>query len=130
MSRVRCAECGKVYTYETDDFCPQCGAYNQPKKTSGSTMRVDGVNEDNHAGSFSHSELHREKAVRQVTGLDQGPGQEWLSGMVQKVMGQEKPVVVERKNTKKKQVKMPIIPLVIWIIVLYQLMMLILSLVR
>ena len=70
MSKVKCAECGKVYTYETDDFCPQCGAYNQPKKTSGSTMRVDGVNEANHAGSFAHKEVHKEKRVRQAAEMD------------------------------------------------------------
>lgn len=129
MARVKCAECGKVYTYETDDFCPQCGAYNQPGKTERS-YRVDGVNESNHAGSFSHSELHREKMVRQVTGMDQGAGQQWLGGVLRQMMEQEKPVVIQRKEKKKKQVKMPIVPLVIWVIVLYQLMMLILGLVR
>ena len=110
MSRVKCAECGRVYTYETDDFCPQCGAYNQPGRNTQS-YRVDGVDKSNHTGSFSHREIHREKSVRQVTGLDQEDTSKWT-------------------DRKKKQVKAPIVPLVIWIIVLYQMMMLILSLIR
>ena len=36
-------------------------------------VRVDGVNEQNHAQSFVHSEVHKEKRVRQVQGLDQRP---------------------------------------------------------
>lgn len=33
-------------------------------------VRVDGVNERNHAGSFAHKEVHKEKRVRRATGLD------------------------------------------------------------
>ena len=29
MRKVRCYECGKTYDYDTDDFCPKCGAFNQ-----------------------------------------------------------------------------------------------------
>ena len=28
MRKVRCYECGKTYDYDTDDFCPKCGAFN------------------------------------------------------------------------------------------------------
>ena len=31
---------------------------------------MDGVNEQNHAGSFVHREVHREKRVRQARGMD------------------------------------------------------------
>jgi len=70
-----CEECGKRYDYAVDDFCPRCGAFNPPKKTwgvdaSGNVVRVDGVNEANHRGSFVHAEVHKEKFQRRVTGLD------------------------------------------------------------
>ena len=50
MRKVRCYECGKTYDYDTDDFCPKCGAFNQPPKSTtidanGAVIRVDGINE-------------------------------------------------------------------------------------
>ena len=47
MRKVRCYECGKTYDYDTDDFCPKCGAFNQPPKSTtidanGAVIRVDG----------------------------------------------------------------------------------------
>jgi len=76
MRRVVCEECRKLYDYDKDEFCPRCGAFNQPSKASGgpkSTIRKDGVNERDHAGSFVHSEVHKEKRVRQAKGLDRRP---------------------------------------------------------
>lgn len=75
MRRVRCYECGKVYNFDTDDFCPKCGAFNQPKRTvriaaDGSVVRSDGLNENNHQGSFVHAELHEENKARKKAGLD------------------------------------------------------------
>lgn len=48
MRKVRCYECGKTYDYDTDDFCPKCGAFNQPPKSTtidanGAVIRVDGI---------------------------------------------------------------------------------------
>ena len=48
MRKVRCYECGKTYDYDTDDFCPKCGAFNQPPKSTtidanGAVIRVDGM---------------------------------------------------------------------------------------
>ena len=75
MGRLVCEECKKVYDFDVDDFCPRCGAFNQPKKTwgvdaQGNVVRVDGVNEVNHKGSFVHKEIHSEKTRRRVTGMD------------------------------------------------------------
>lgn len=75
MQRVRCYDCGKAYNYEEDCFCPNCGAFNQPRRSlrigaDGSVVRVDGINEANHAGSFVHQELHEEKRERRRIGLD------------------------------------------------------------
>lgn len=75
MRRIVCDECRKIYDNDRDEFCPKCGAFNQPVKTwttdaQGNVRRVDGVNEANHAGSFVHSEVHKEKRVRQAKGMD------------------------------------------------------------
>lgn len=81
MRKVKCYECGKVYDFDQEDFCPKCGAFNQPKKqvqvgADGSLVRSqepvirrDGINERNHAGSFVHRELHQENRARRGTAL-------------------------------------------------------------
>ena len=48
MRKMRCYECGKTYDYDIDDFCPKCGAFNQPPKSTtidanGAVIRVDGI---------------------------------------------------------------------------------------
>lgn len=77
MRQIICEDCRRRYDYDRDEFCPRCGAFNQPVKTwgedaQGNVIRVDGVNERNHAGSFVHSEVHREKRVRRAVGMDKG----------------------------------------------------------
>ena len=77
MRKVRCHECGKVYNFDAEDFCPRCGAFTQPPKSTaidadGSVIRVEGINEKNHAGSFVHEELHEENRERRRTGLSKG----------------------------------------------------------
>lgn len=76
MRKVRCHECGKSYDFDVDDFCPSCGAFTQPARSSrvgadGSVIRVDGLNERGHKGSFVHRELHAEDRVRRAVGLEQ-----------------------------------------------------------
>lgn len=78
MRQVICTECNKRYNFDTDDFCPRCGAFNPPKKkwgidAAGNVVRVDGLNESNHTGSFVHKEVHSEKAARRAKGLDRDP---------------------------------------------------------
>ena len=63
MRRVKCEDCGKVYDFDTDDFCPRC---------DGSVVRVEGISESNHKGSFLHEEYHAENRHRKATGLDRG----------------------------------------------------------
>ncbi len=77
MRQIVCEDCGKRYDYGKDEFCPRCGAFNPPVKiwgmdAQGNVVRVDGVNENSHAGSFVHSEVHKEKRVRQARGMDWG----------------------------------------------------------
>lgn len=75
MHRVHCSDCGKAYDYDEDAFCPRCGAFNQPPKSvlineAGEVTRVDGINEQGHANSFVHQELHEENRQRRWSGLD------------------------------------------------------------
>lgn len=78
MHRIICEDCKKSYDYAKDEFCPRCGAFNPPTKTwstdsQGNIIRVDGVNESTHTGSFVHREVHREKTIRKITGMDRRP---------------------------------------------------------
>ena len=78
MRLIRCEDCGRRYDFERDEFCPRCGAFNHPANRwrvdqAGNVVRADGINEVNHAGSFSHREVHEEKAQRRRTGLDHPP---------------------------------------------------------
>ena len=77
MRLVKCYDCGKRYNYDEDGFCPKCGGFNQPAHISrvsadGSVVRVDGLNERGHAGSFVHQEYHAEERQRKGTGLSKG----------------------------------------------------------
>ena len=75
MRKVKCYECGKRYDFDADDFCPKCGAFTQPPRTSrigvdGSVIRIDGINEATHQNSFVHAELHRENQKRKGSLLE------------------------------------------------------------
>lgn len=75
MRKIKCCECGKQYDYDEDGFCPKCGAFNQPPRSAriganGELVRVDGLNEQGHAGSFAHREFHEEERERRRIGLD------------------------------------------------------------
>lgn len=75
MRMVRCEECGKRYDFDVDDFCPRCGAFNQPSwrdRPDGSATRVEGIHEGNHSGSFVHAEFHEENRNRRGTSLARG----------------------------------------------------------
>lgn len=77
MRTVRCEECGKRYDFDVDDFCPRCGAFNQPPRATrissdGSVTRVEGIHEGNHSESFAHSEFHAENRQRRGTPLAKG----------------------------------------------------------
>lgn len=75
MRMVKCYDCGRHYNYDDDGFCPRCGAFNQPAPIArvgadGSIVRVDGINEQGHTGSFVHKEYHQEERQRRRVGLD------------------------------------------------------------
>lgn len=76
MRRVKCEDCGRVYDFDTDDFCPRCGAFTFPKGdrigTDSSVVRVEEIRESNHKDSFLHAEYFVEKRRRRAAGLDRG----------------------------------------------------------
>lgn len=77
MRIVKCYDCGRHYNYDEDGFCPRCGAFNQPAPIArvgadGSIVRVDGLSERGHTGSFTHKEYHEETKERKKSGLDKG----------------------------------------------------------
>lgn len=111
MTRIVCEECKKAYDYERDDFCPRCGAYNQPRRTSGAAVRVDGVNEDGHTGSFAHREVHAEKAIRRAVGLD--------SPKAAKKPAQSPPAARSGKTQEKKSGS-SVLAVVVWVIIVIQ----------
>ena len=76
MRRVKCEDCGRVYDFDTDDFCPRCGAFTFPKGdrigTDSSVVRVEEIHESNRKDSFLHAEYFVEKRRRKAAGLDWG----------------------------------------------------------
>jgi len=117
MVRIVCGECKKVYNYEEDDFCPRCGAYNPPRKTSGATVRVDGLNESGHDGSFAHREFHREKDKRLAVGLDRPKTEKRPASRPQ-----TKTVSRPAAKSNGKNNSAGIVAVIVWIIVLTQIL--------
>ena len=85
MRRVKCEDCGRVYDFDTDDFCPRCGAFTFPKGdrigSDGSVVRAEEIRESNHQDSLLHAEYFVEKRRRKAAGLDRGAdrsrGSQW-----------------------------------------------------
>ena len=123
--RLICQECKKVYDYDVDDFCPRCGAYNQPPKAAATaTLRKDGINERDHHGSFVHREVHSEKEERRRTGLDAPKKSRPVTpvapsprGTVSTLRGPVAAPGSSRQNTKKNS-GTSVWTIVIWIIIL------------
>ena len=61
MRMVRCYECGKRYDYDEEGFCPKCGAFNQPAKSNGGSIRAaSGDTPASPAGKKRTADLQRE----------------------------------------------------------------------
>lgn len=108
MRKVRCYDCGRSYDFDVDDFCPRCGAFNQPGKSvrigaDGAVVRTEGLNEKNHAGSFVHREFHAENRVRKAVGLSKG------------ARGAASP---SRPPVKQKEKKKNPIQTLVWVIII------------
>jgi len=119
VRKVRCYECGKGYDYDDDGFCPGCGSFNLPGKSSaigadGAVIRREGINERNHKGSFVHAELHEENRERRGTLLEQN---------VQRVRA-----AMGEKTAPEKQKQVSVIVAVIFAIVVFNIFSSILSL--
>ena len=112
MRKVRCYECGKSYDYYDDAFCPGCGAFNQPPHSTrvgadGSIVRVDGIREVNHKGSFLHQEYHKEEKIRKKSGLDKG---------VQRI---PRPQNAQKTSATRKQEQVTPAAILRWIVIAF-----------
>ena len=123
MQRVRCYDCGRSYDYDEDGFCPNCGAFNQPARSlrigaDGSVVRVDGLNEANHADSFVHQELHEEKRERRKVGLDKSV-QRIVRPAAKAAAARPAPAAAfSRTGRKSRQSSSNPFSVVVWIIIL------------
>lgn len=113
MRRIRCYECGKSYDYDEDGFCPKCGAFNQPPRSTeissdGSVVRRDGLNERNHSGSFAHEEFHEENRERKALGLSKGVRRTVMKAATRPAAQTSK----KKANTSKKNP----LGIVVWIV--------------
>ena len=119
MRQIVCEDCKRRYDYDRDEFCPRCGAFNQPVKvwgmdSQGNIRRVDGVNEQNHAASFVHKEVHTEKRVRQAKGMDQSrPPQQKPAARRPAPAARQQP---QPSKASPKKDGMAVIKVVFWII--------------
>ena len=131
MRQIVCEECQKRYDYDKDEFCPRCGAFNQPVKTwptdsQGNVRRVDGVNELNHAGSFVHSEVHKEKRVRQAKGMDWSGGRAKTAPRAQPVRpATQRPKQQKKSMTEASKTFLWIIAIIFFLNVIFPLLRLI-----
>nr|WP_326185726.1 hypothetical protein [uncultured Oscillibacter sp.] len=113
MRKIRCYECGKRYDFDEDDFCPRCGAFNQPRSSvqigaDGSVIRVDGINERNHKNSFVHEELHEENRERRAVGLSKG---------VKRTAGAAaRPIQPSRRQKTRETSKVNPVRVIIWLV--------------
>ena len=41
MRRIHCADCGKNYDYDVDDFCPRCGSFNPPPDSGATRLEQE-----------------------------------------------------------------------------------------
>lgn len=41
MRKVTCADCGKHYDYDVDDFCPKCGSFNPPPNSGATRLEQE-----------------------------------------------------------------------------------------
>ena len=74
MRMVRCYACGKRYDYDEDGFCPGCGAFNQPERTSGpQELPRQKAPADRAAGPEAAKKLPKRRAGEK-SGLHAGAG--------------------------------------------------------
>lgn len=41
MRKIQCADCGKRYDYDVDDFCPRCGSFNPPPDSGATRLEEE-----------------------------------------------------------------------------------------
>lgn len=51
MRNIRCADCGKKYDYDVDDFCPRCGSFNPPPDSGATRLEEEMLSRFQRPGS-------------------------------------------------------------------------------
>ena len=51
MRNIRCADCGKKYDYDVDDFCPRCGSFNPPTDSGATRLEEEMLSRFQRPGS-------------------------------------------------------------------------------
>ena len=51
MRNIRCADCGKKYDYDEDDFCPRCGSFNPPPDSGATRLEEEMLSRFQRPGS-------------------------------------------------------------------------------
>lgn len=51
MRSIRCADCGKKYDYDVDDFCPRCGSFNPPPDSGATRLEEEMLSRFQRPGS-------------------------------------------------------------------------------
>lgn len=135
MRRVKCEDCGKLYDYDYDAFCPRCGAFNQPGKQKsefGPTVKLEEGGRD----SFFREKFSGEKSKilpekpgrgmeKQITRLRQSMARSAAQAEHQTRQEAEVPPAQSRRNDKAG---MPaVLPWIVGLLVLIKLLGTILS---
>ena len=55
MRKIRCADCGKSYDYDVDDFCPRCGSFNPPPDSGATRLEQELLSRFQRPGSVGPS---------------------------------------------------------------------------
>ena len=67
-----CAKCDAMSAVRPTIMISMISVRSAARSTNGAVIRVDGINERGHAGSFVHEELHEENRERKRMGLSKG----------------------------------------------------------
>lgn len=124
MRRVKCEDCGKLYDYDYDAFCPRCGAFNQPGKQKSEfdpTVKL----EEESGNPFIRLEKPGRGMEKQITRLRQSMARS--AAQVEHQTRQEAEVPPARSRRNDKAGMHAVLPWIVGLLVLIKLLGTILS---
>ena len=110
MRKVHCADCGKSYDYDVDDFCPRCGSFNPPPDSGATRLEQELLSRFQRPGTGGQSP----KKARQVSyHPTYGSGPDLKKGRVHTASIKNCDACGPEKKKKKSGIKTLVILLVI-----------------